>query len=161
VIAPQASEYSSYLVRIVAAGAIRYRVDLALAELAHLIEQNEHEGYAIGVGPLTLKEYRHNVPSERARVVGLVQTTWRLIETDSDPLPLSLDDPTVNSALARFANAPVDGYDLFLLEAMSSAGVTQILTDDGDFCCVSDIEVYTANPRVLAAAKSQGQFLSR
>jgi hypothetical protein len=160
-LAPQASEYPRYLDQAIAVGAIRYHTGLCLAELAHLIEQNEHDGYTSGVGPLTLKEYRHNLPAERSRLVGEIRRAWGRISADSQPLPLMLDDATTAAALSRLATEPVDGYDLFLLETMASAGVTQLLTDDGDFCCVPGIEVFTANPRVVAAARAQGQLVLR
>lgn len=159
--APQASEYPRYLDQTIAIGALRYRSGLCLAELAHLVEQNEHAGYSIGVGPLTLKEYRHNLPSERARVVREIQRVWGRISADSDPLHLMLDDTTTAAALTRLAAAPVDGYDLFLLETMTSTGLTQLLTDDGDFCSVTGIQLFTANPRVLAAARTQGRLAIR
>ncbi len=159
--APQASDYPRYLDLTIAAGAIRYRTGLCLAELAHLIEQIEHDGYTTGVAPVTPKEYRHNLPSERARLVGQIQQSWARIRADSTPLPLMLDDPTTDAALSRLATEPVDGYDLFLLEVMASASVTQLLTDDGDFSCVPGIEVFTANPRVVAAARAQGHLTIR
>ena len=63
--------------------------------------------------------------------------------------------------LLRFATQPVDGFDLFLLEGMSRAGITQVLTDDGDYSTVPGLEVFTANPRVLAAARSASLLLVR
>jgi hypothetical protein len=158
---PQVSDYGPYFDRITAAGATRYRVGTILAELAHLIETTEHAIYAAAVARLTLKDYRHNVPAERARVVRMIETVWTRVKADSDPLPLTLDGAFTDGALTRLAVAPVDGYDVFLIEAMAASGVSQILTDDGDFCCVAGIEVFTANPRVLAAARAQGRLVVR
>ena len=157
----QASVYAGYVQLTRDVGAVRHRVVTTLAELAHLVEQLEHAAYAAAVGPLDLKDYRHNLPSERARVVGEILKAWRKIEADSDLLPLALDDVLAAAALARLASAPVDGYDLFLLEAMAAAGVTQLITDDGDFCTVAGIEVFTANQRVIAAARTQGRLILR
>lgn len=158
---PQATDYVPYLGLVRASGAVRYRTGLSLAEMAHLVEQKELEIYGAAVATLTTKEYRHNQPAERARVVGEVQRAWAAIKSNTELIPLTIDDPTTDSALSRFASDAVDSHDLFLLEAMASAGVTQILTDDGDFCTVAGIEVFTANPRVLAAARSQGRLLVR
>lgn len=90
-----------------------------------------------------------------------IEKVWDLIEADSDDLPLALNAASARSALARLVSIQVDGHDLFLLEAMASAGVTQILTDDGDFCSVPDVEVFTANARVIAAARTQGRLVVR
>jgi hypothetical protein len=153
--------YSDYLRQGIAAGAIAYRTGLCLAELAHLVEQNEREAYSQAVTPIASKEYRHNLPSERARVVGVVQNAWARVKASSQPLSLVIDDSTTDDALLRFATQAVDGFDLFLLEGASTAGVTQVLTDDGDYCTVPGIQVFTANPRVVSAARSAGLLLSR
>jgi hypothetical protein len=153
--------YSDYLRQSLAVGAIAYHTGLCLAELAHLIEQNERNAYASAVASVTSKEYRHNLPSERTRVVREVQDAWARVKVQSRSLPLVINDPTTDAALVRFATQPVDGFDLFLLEALSSAGLRQVLTDDGDFCTVPGLEVFTANPRVVAAARAAGLLVVR
>jgi hypothetical protein len=157
----QMTIYSDYLRDCIAAGARVFHAGLCLAELAHLIEQNERDLYAGAVASVTTKEYRHNVPSERARVVGEVHNSWRDVKAQSQPLPLTIDDRVTDAALARFATQPVDGYDLFLLEALSAAGLSQVLSDDGDFCTVPGIQLFTANSRVVAAARSAGLLVVR
>jgi hypothetical protein len=157
----QMTTYTSYLQNSIATGAIAFRTGLCLSELAHLIEQNERNAYASAVAPVTTKDYRHNLPSERARVVLEVQNAWANVKLESQPLPLVIDDPATDAALARFATQPVDGYDLFLLEAISAAGISQVLTDDGDYCTDPDIQVFTANPRVVSAARAAGLLVSR
>jgi hypothetical protein len=157
----QMTAYTRYLRDSASAGATLHHAGLSLAELAHLIEQHERDVYAGAVAPITAKEYRHNVPAERARITRVVQQAWSLVEADSVPLPLVIDRPTTSAALVRFATQPVDGYDLFHLEAMSAAGITQLLSDDGDFCTVSGIQLFTANSRVVAAARSAGLLVVR
>lgn len=105
---------------------------------------------------MTTKEYRHNDPVERQRVVSVIQRVWGQITAASQPLDVSFNTAATAAALARLGANPLDGPDAFLVEAMLVAGVTQILTDDGDFCCVPGIEVFTANPRVLTAARATG-----
>jgi hypothetical protein len=39
--------------------------------------------------------------------------------------------------------------------------VTQLISDDGDFGCVAGLTLFTANARVLTAARSQGRLLTR
>jgi len=79
----------------------------------------------------------------------------------AQPITLSLDRATTEAALNRFKTQPLDGYDLFLLEAMDQAGITQVITDDGDYCTVPQIQVFTANQRVLSSAQSQGMLARR
>ena len=48
-----------------------------------------------------------------------------------------------------------------MAQAMTAAGVTQILTDDGDYCTVPGIQVFTANRPVIDAARAQGKLVAR
>jgi hypothetical protein len=91
----------------------------------------------------------------------LIQKAGADVKVHSHPLPLLIDDAATDAALARLSTQQVDGYDLFLLEAMSTAGVKQVQTDDGDYCTVPGIEVFTANARVVAAARTAGLLISR
>jgi hypothetical protein len=157
----QMSSYSAYFWQGIGAGATAYRTGVCLAELTHLIEQNERDAYATGVASVSTKQYRHNLSSERTRVVGEIQKVWAKVKLHSQSLTLLMDDATSDAVLLRLSTQPVDGFDLFLLEAMSTADVNQVLTDDGDFCTVPGLQVFTANPRVIAAARSAGLLVVR
>ncbi|MEH2419861.1 MAG: hypothetical protein V7K48_02620 [Nostoc sp.] len=56
-----------------------------------------------------------------------------------------VSEETSNAALNRFQTQLLDGYDLLILEAMDKGGVTQIITDDGDYVTVPGIKLFTAN----------------
>lgn len=158
----QLAAYPPYLAKTLAAKAVRLRCGLCLAELAHLVEKTEREIYEIANRVrLQTKEYRHNFSAERANVVAEIQAAWGQVKSTSDLLPVTIDDPTSDAALARFQTQPLDGYDLFILEGMSSAKVAQVLTDDGDYCTVPGIEVFTANRNVISAATAQGKLWTR
>jgi hypothetical protein len=89
---------------------------LTLAELAHVIENNEWKIYkeSNSCENLTLKEFRHNHPNERAKVVNLLQTAWSQIQSLAVPLDeLVIDESTTSAALARFQTQALDGYDLY------------------------------------------------
>jgi hypothetical protein len=55
----------------------------------------------------------------------------------------------------------MDGYDLFILEAMRRHGMVQVSTDDGDFAAIPGIQVFTANCNVIQAARTQGRLIPR
>jgi hypothetical protein len=158
---PQATEYPPYLILAERAGAVFYRAGSCFAELAHLVERTEHAAYEAGVGRVPLKEYRHNLPAERVRVVGELRKAWSRVKADGVLLPSPLDDAVCDAMMARCDAEPVDGYDLFALEAMLANGVKQILSDDGDFACVAGVALFTANPRVIDAARAQGALAVR
>jgi predicted nucleic acid-binding protein len=157
----QIKDYAAYIRKARKAAAKLYRCGLSLAELAHLIEKAEREIFIKVNGPIGTKEFRHNHAPERARVVTEVQTAWDKIKTMAAPIEALVDETTTDAALTRFQTQPLDGYDLFLLEAIAKAGVVQVITDDGDFATVPGIQVFTSNQNVVLSAQNQGKLVTR
>lgn len=157
----QTSSYPNYTNAALGAGARIFQSGLSLAELIHLIEKAEREIYEAANGQIGTKEYRHNLPAERAQVFSEVQAACGLVVTLAEPLTVTIDSPTATAALNRLQTEKVDGYDLFILESMRSHGVVQVITDDGDFATVPGIQVFTANRRVIHAAQAQRKLTSR
>jgi hypothetical protein len=162
------SDYPGYLRKCVAASANLHWCGLTLAELAHQIEKIEYEiwntaAQAGGRPTCKAKEFRHNYSAERARIVREIQSVWKAVESLGSvlPSPVIVDAANTASALAEFAIIALDGYDLFFLQAARAANVTQIISDDGDFCGIAGIILFTSNQNVLAAARAQGKLLVR
>jgi hypothetical protein len=159
----QKQEYPGFLKRVLNMGGQLHWCGLSLSELAHLIERTEYDIYSRTTSaPLKPKEYRHNLTAERARVVQEIQMTWGAVES----MASCLNAPEINAALTTaalqdFAQLPVDGYDLFAIRALNAAGITQVISDDGDFCCVPGITLFTANQNVITTARAQGKFRQR
>jgi predicted nucleic acid-binding protein len=158
----QLSDYPNYVKKSLTVGSKICSSGLSLAELGHRIEKTEYDIYSkINVSEIQTKEYRHNLPAERSRIVSQVEAAWGQVKTLAQPLDLTIDDPTTDAALLRFKTKKLDGYDLFILESMKTCGVVQIITDDGDFSTVPGIQVFTANRNVINAARIQRKLLSR
>ncbi|MCR4292002.1 MAG: hypothetical protein NUV76_03895, partial [Candidatus Kuenenia sp.] len=155
------NDYPSYISKAISAKSQLHRCGLSLAELAHLIERTEREIYSRSNGALGSKEYRHNHSTERANVVAEIQTAWSQVNTMAQTLDLQIDEQVTNAALSRLSSQPLDGYDLFILEAISKAGVVKVITDDGDFVTVPGIQIFTANHPVIKTAQSQGKLMKR
>jgi hypothetical protein len=113
--------YLTYINNALNVGATLCYSGLSLAELAHNIEKLEQRNSPYG--SISLKEYRHNYPSERARVVAEVQASWGQVNNIAIPESLLIDDLTINRALQRFQNQMLDGYDLYILETMQGIQV--------------------------------------
>jgi len=156
----QIIHYPAYIKKAKSVHAKLHRCELSLAELAHTIEGTELKIYARSSGTKR-KEYRHNYPAERSNVVAEIQTAWVQVKTMAQPISILVDEPTADSALTRLSSQPVDGYDLFILEAIMKSGVVQVITDDGDFATVPGILVFTANTNVVNAARQQGKLVRR
>lgn len=131
--------------------------------MVSIIERSEYEIYKKTHGNLELKEYRHNLPAERANVVALVQLAWSQVQALAVPVDLTVNDTTINAALTRFSTQALDGYDLMILEAIGQAGTEaiKVITDDSDYATVPDIQVFTSNNSVITAARLQGKLLQR
>lgn len=154
----QITEYPSYIAKAISANSLLLYCGLSLAELVHNIEQTEREIFS---STLKSKEYRHNFPTERAKVVAEVQAAWSQVISSSVCTDVLVSEETSNAALTRFQTLLLDGYDLLILDAMDKAGVTKIITDDGDYVTVPGIKVFTANSGAITAAKTQGKLLVR
>lgn len=159
----QINDYPSYIAKALSAKSQLHSCGLSLAELAHRIEKTELEVYArtTGFDKNKEKEYRHNYSTERANVVSEVQAAWGQVKTMALTVDVQIDEPVTDAALLRLAAQPLDGYDLFILEGISSAGVVKVITDDGDYVIVPGIQVFTANQNVITAAQNQRKLITR
>lgn len=160
----QTRYYPNYLSRARHVGAKLYWCGLSQSELAHLIEATERQLFETAnphLSPLKAKEFRHNHSAERANVVAEVQAAWGKVMTMASCVPTTIDEPATAAALTRFQTQPLDGYDLFMLEAVTKAGIIQVLSDDGDYCTVPGIRVFTANDNVVNLARAAGKLLIR
>ena len=158
-------DYPAYLKKVLNMGGQLHWCGLSLAELAHLIESTEFEIYR-NTHPTSVislaKEYRHNLTGERANVVSEIKLAWSQIETMGSCIAVAeINTASTTAALQNFEQLPVDGYDLFSINAFKAAGITQVISDDGDFCAVPGITLFTANPTVISASHAQNRFRRR
>jgi hypothetical protein len=157
----RARVYPAYVKAARKAKARLLRCGISLAELAHGIERAEFDVFEKTHPQVHAKEFRHNYVAERAAIVTDVQNSWRIVKSMASPVSLAVDERATDAALQAFQAQNLDGHDLFMVEAMETAGVHQVLTDDGDYSTVPNIQVFTANRQVLEAARRQGKLLLR
>ncbi len=150
------------LKKAIGANAALHCYALTFAELAHTIEKAEREIYADQANrTIHTKEFRHDYPNQHGKVVSLIAGTWADVSRVSKLVDMALDAPFMQSALSRFSVVALDGYDLFMAEAALQSGLTQIITDDGDYATVRGLTVFTANERVLDDARAAGRLATR
>lgn len=158
----QVNTYPQYTSDALGAGSKIYQSGLSMAELSHVVEKVEREMYEKFIGKaVTTKIYRHNLDVERTKVCSEISSVCKQVSSMSSSLDVTIDAGFATAAIARIGANKVDGYDLFILESMALSGITQIITDDGDFTTVPGIRVFTANRNVIAAAKKQGRLVVR
>ena len=151
-------KYTSYINKARYAMSSLLYCGLSLAEIAHVVEKKE---WNIDLPELKLKDYRHNYPAQRDKVVRKVKNIWNNIKRTGKSANISINKDTAQAALTRVQTQLLDGYDLFLVEAMNQAGIDKIITNDMDFVTVPDIVVFTANSNAIKAARSQGKLVRR
>lgn len=169
----QLAAYPPFLKKAMIAGSTILCCGLVLSELAHLIEKVEREIYERTnqalrpsywqrtTGWMKPKDYRHNHPNERAKVVSEISAVWGSVETIATLLEANVDAACVKAALERLRREALDGYDLFFLESLAKHPDAKVLTDDGDYCNVAGIEVFTANRKALELAAAQTKLATR
>lgn len=161
-LSPAQAHYPSYLKAAITAKSILHCYGLTFAELAHNIEKAEREIYADRASKtIGTKEFRYEYQNERRKVVKVISDTWTDILDASTMLDLDMDSGFMQSALSLFPSVGLDGYDLFMAEAALKAGVTQIVTDDGDYATAQGLTIFTANLRVIQAAATAGKLVTR
>ena len=150
--------YVNYVIEMIRNKATLFSSELSFSELAYLIEQNER--IIAGFSDRQAKEFRHNFPDKRQKVVNQIAAVWEQVKGVSATFPqaVTIDPPLIEGALLGLKTQRVDGYDFFLLETAKRNGVNQILTDDGDFSTISGLTVFTNNKRVIELARQQGKL---
>ena len=160
----QTMGYAGYLKCCARAGAALHWCGLGLSELAHNIERTEYKVWK-GAGTGTRmrrssatttppsafawcrKSRAHGGQSMRSAPCSRPRSSW------ITPPPRT---PWRNTNLS-----PWTATISFFLQAARASGVTQIGSDDGDFCGVPGITLFTGNRSVLTAAQVQGKLLVR
>lgn len=157
----QVRDYPTYIKRARAAKAKLFTSGLCFSELANLIERNELDIFRMSKGPIEIKEFRHNEQAERNQVVTEIQDAWSMAKSFAGFVNVLLDEPLTDKVCHDITSCSADPNDLFMVENSIKAGVSQIITDDGDFATISGIRVFTANRNVIQAAQDQGKLIVR
>jgi predicted nucleic acid-binding protein len=149
-----AGAYAKYVEKCIAKKTSLLYSNLSYSELAHVIETIECEIYngtrAEG-DRVRLKQFRQG-DVERLTVVTEMQITWQLVTEAATLLPTAIDDEAQRAAAELFEGFPLDGYDIFYVNAMRAAKVDAILTDDADYIYVPGLRVFTASDTALRMA---------
>ena len=154
--------YPNFIKKILGSKGKLCRSDLSLSELTSLIERNELDIYNNENGlDLGLKQFRHEYPDARNDVIDQIVTSWCQVTGMSDPIPFTMDSSFTEAAMKRFETQSLDGYDLFIIESLIRSGQPlNIITDDGDYCTIEEITLYTANKSVIECAREQGKLIN-
>ena len=153
----QSREYPAFLDRVLKSGGRLLWSPFSWSELCHIIERTEWRiSLACGATQTeSAKQFRYEGADERERVVRTIKDTWTQVTSIAEPMPdVVLNAATVEAANAELSDVMLDGYDLFMAQQLRSSGLTGIITDDADFVTFPGITVFTANNRIINAARN-------
>ncbi len=159
----QLRDYPAYLLRAKSVRAQVYWCGLSLEELAHRIERIELKIFnkTLSQGEIKLKEFRHDRPEDRKRVVEEIQAAWGQVKTMAEGLAISIDQLTTDAAFNMIPSSEMDGYDLFMVQVLWKHSVRGLITDDADLATVSGVTIFTSNRKLITEARKQKKLRQR
>ncbi|HSH25740.1 MAG TPA: hypothetical protein VLA13_09430 [Massilibacterium sp.] len=137
---------------------------ISLAELHKLTEVSLYKLYKSWIedDQITFKNYRFEEPAQRKDFLEEFESMYSQINTMADHLPTF--DHVGEKYIGRLVKASLEEYleiaDLVIIKSAESINITDFITDDGDFATMEGITVYTANNKVVEAAKNNGLLLN-
>ncbi|WP_221293292.1 type II toxin-antitoxin system VapC family toxin [Stutzerimonas stutzeri] len=142
----QVERYPEFIERALDAGAKLFHCPLVFSELANVIERTEYDIFKAGGSNLCVsrKKFRA-IEGEREKVIKEIKMAWTTVNSISTCLDIRLNKQIVTPAMTCLESAPLDAYDAFYLQVMSSEGITKLITDDRDFMVAGVESIYTAS----------------
>lgn len=158
--------YPSYINKMSNVKSNILRCELNLVELSHVLEKELYNIFlaenTLTPDEVPLKDFRHNYPDERDNFVDELCMSWDSIKDISKSCDVLIDESVSKAIIKETLNSYLDGYDLIYLDLLRKTDRTlSILTDDRDFATVPDITVFTANNKVIDAAKKKNLLITR
>ena len=150
-----ANDYMEVIGRLLEGGATLHFSCFSFCEIAHVIENYFYELYKANLGrEFPKKRYRHDLPRERLKVVTKIQEVWSAVVATGVAVadyPVAVD--AMDGLVADFRNFSIDSYDLFMLDSMRHCNCSFLLTNDGDFLSVPNLDVLTLSRSALEIAE--------
>jgi hypothetical protein len=157
----QVNDYPNYIKKCLNVSASLISGGLSIGELASIVERAEWEIFKGAGGSTSRKEFRHNLPTERARVLDEIQGVWSQVQLMSKFTGCTVDLTHVDGSLSRMVTEMLDGYDALVVDWLLGTGCDQVITDDMDFATVPGLTIFTSNWTVINEAATQGRLIDR
>lgn len=158
---PFLNKYNNFISLALGNNSNLYHSGLSLSELAHIIEGTERKIHEQLIQKtIATKEFRYNYPNERNAAINEIETSWLQVESLAQQIDLNICKPLTTTCLQNMNTNTLDGYDLMIHESMIQSGITNIITDDGDFTSIHGINVFTLNKNVLSCAATQNKLMN-
>lgn len=159
----QTRYYPNYIEKVLDSGGTLYSSVHNLIELSSQIERVEAEIYRqkCGIPKLSVKEFRHQNDAVRSIYRSEIDSVWSQVSSMSEQIEQAMNAELVGCVAGMFQSDRLDAYDILILLSAKSINTMNIISDDGDFSTVDGVTLYTANSRVIDAARNSGRLLNR
>lgn len=158
------SSYITYINRALSISALLIYSPLVYAELAHTIAKSELDLFcSLNSSQIKLKEFRNNYPTEWNNAINEINTAIGQIKCLGVPLSPPPDEKFMEEVCKcqKSYGKHLDIYDIIYVKQMESERISKIITDDGDFSTIPNINMFTSNRNVLTLAQSARRLKCR
>jgi hypothetical protein len=147
----QVMEYPLFIKKLKAAKCKMGVYRCIFYEVMHNIEELERKLFN---GQLTTKEYRHNFPNEHNNVISEYEVVHQQILANYEIYDCTINTFVLDECVNAFKSNLLDGYDtLQVVSDRTTISWNAYLTDDGDYACLDNVVVYTANVNIIEKAR--------
>lgn len=148
----QAIPYYNFIDSLVASSNPLITSIYNISELLNVIEKNEYEIY-INTHPdnnyISKKDFRR-MPAERLKLQNMMKTTVENVYAICDVIEFPFEKVNMNQFVNSLTAHRCDVFDYMIVQNNIKEENKNIITDDNDFCTISDITIYTANTHPLS-----------
>lgn len=143
-----------------------YRSKLSYTEIANCVDRDAFDEFKkrdkSKFGNLSRKEFRH-MSKQRAGVVDQIISSIKQLESFTndvadDDYDEVLNYVTESSFEVMIKETLLDPTDMFMVDFMRQNGVSNIITDDGDYLTAKGINVFTLNQHSIRVAKKENKL---
>ncbi|WP_062810950.1 PIN domain-containing protein [Alcanivorax sp. NBRC 102028] len=144
----QIEKYPFFIEKALDNGAKIFHSSFTFLELSHIIEKEQCKRLYGNEWFAKIKEFRDD-PGKRELTLREIKTSWDTIRNVSACLNFPAQENFPEKIHEHLSNASLDPYDACYYEIMNKNSIVQIISDDRDFSNIANIELFTANSRVL------------
>lgn len=151
----QAAPYYNFVDSLVAAGNPLYTSVYNITEMLHVIEKREFELYAMThpEAKWSIKDLRR-ISEEREQLKRNLSTAMSNVQNICSILDFNFTYDILNQFIADLEQHHCDTFDYAILKNCIAEKKLNIISDDGDFTTMHQINLFTANSTALNSIKN-------
>lgn len=145
----QTSIYPSFLANLIASGNTLYTTIYNISELLYIIERNEYKQFKNSTKKKISKKVYRGIPSQRESLKSEYKSVLNQVESIYKIHDFEINIVGVKSFTTELSSHLCDNFDYLIINELKKQGINNFITDDSDFKSIEDINLYTANNRII------------